>query len=145
MNFIYFIQFNFTSLHKKIENLNKHHWSLFEDYVFFHFHKTFGNKWSALKLFLWDRSDNNLKNNFYSNLRKTLRRYIKNNIRFSILNIFFLYFFFTLSYFNLDDMKEKLKGYYSLNYIRDKIIEKENWSKNLIDLEEVNLKQIINK
>jgi hypothetical protein len=145
LNFIYFIQFNFTSLHKKIENLNKHHWSLFEDYVFFHFHKTFGNKWSALKLFLWDRSDNNLKNNFYSNLRKTLRRYIKNNIRFSILNIFFLYFFFTLSYFNLDDMKEKLKGYYSLNYIRDKIIEKENWSKNLIDLEEVNLKQIINK
>jgi hypothetical protein len=42
-------------------------------------------------------------------------------------------------------MKEKLKGYYSLIYIRDKIIEKENWSKNLLDLEDINIKEIINK
>ena len=117
--------------------MNKHHWSLFEDYVFFHCHKTFGNKWSALKIFLWDRSDNNLKNHFYSNLRKTLRRYIKDKIKFSI------YFKFLNFLKNLADLKEKLKGFYSLNYIRDKLIEKENWSKNLIDLEDVNLKEII--
>ena len=71
-----------SSLNRKIEDLNKHHWSLFEDFVFFYCHKTFGNKWSALKIFLSDRSDNNLKNHFYSNLRKTLRRFIKDKIKF---------------------------------------------------------------
>jgi hypothetical protein len=67
----------------KSEALNKLNWTTIEEYTFFESHKILGNKWSSITKFLPYRSDNNLKNHFYSNLRKSLRRFMKEKFNYS--------------------------------------------------------------
>jgi Myb-like DNA-binding domain len=80
---IYLPLFVYLRTKPKPEALNKLNWSITEEYIFFESHKILGNKWSSITKFLPDRSDNNLKNHFYSNLRKTLRRFIKEKFNYS--------------------------------------------------------------
>ena len=54
-----------------------------------------------------------MKNHFYSNLRKTLRRFIKEKLNYSKFNFNIL----------IDEIKEKIKAYYSLIFIKDKILD----------------------
>ncbi len=59
-------------------------WSLIEEYIFFQQQKIYGNKWARISKFLpgrynlnKHRTDNNIKNHFYSSLRKNSKRLLK--------------------------------------------------------------------
>jgi hypothetical protein len=78
-------------------NLNKKKWSTDEERIIFDAHKQYGNKWKKIAQLLENRSDNAIKNQFYSILRKGLRRVNKllgdrkstqmvKNIRTSVLS-----------------------------------------------------------
>ena len=55
-------------------NINKKEWTIEEERIIFQAHKQFGNKWADISKHLEGRTDNSVKNHFYSTLRKSLRR-----------------------------------------------------------------------
>lgn len=54
--------------------INKQAWSIEEQRRLFAAHKTCGNKWSEISKLFPGRTDNCIKNHFYSTLRRTLRK-----------------------------------------------------------------------
>ncbi|CAG9330768.1 unnamed protein product [Blepharisma stoltei] len=54
--------------------INKDDWSLEEELILFENHEGLGNKWAEISKFLPGRTDNSIKNHFYSTLRKQYRR-----------------------------------------------------------------------
>ncbi|OMJ82142.1 hypothetical protein SteCoe_17216 [Stentor coeruleus] len=53
--------------------INKNGWSLEEEIVLFSIHAKLGNKWAEISNYLTGRTDNAIKNQFYSTLRKQYR------------------------------------------------------------------------
>ena len=58
-------------------NINKGVWSEKEENILFSTQLKIGNKWSELAKLLPGRSENDIKNHFYSKLRKYLRKICK--------------------------------------------------------------------
>ncbi|CAG9313324.1 unnamed protein product [Blepharisma stoltei] len=58
-------------------NVKKDHWTFDEEKIIFDYQRANGNKWSELTNLLPGRSDNAIKNHFYSTIRKNLRRFNK--------------------------------------------------------------------
>ena len=58
-------------------NVNKKYWDDNEEAILLIKHLEFGNKWSEFVKFLPGRSDNCIKNHFYSKLRKFIRKILK--------------------------------------------------------------------
>ena len=54
--------------------INKLKWTIEEERKIFDAHKIYGNKWKVIAKNLDNRTDNSIKNHFYSILRKGLRR-----------------------------------------------------------------------
>ncbi|CAG9314822.1 unnamed protein product [Blepharisma stoltei] len=57
--------------------INKEAWTKEEEKILFEYQQIYGNKWSEIARYLPGRSDNSIKNQFYSTVRKNLRRYNK--------------------------------------------------------------------
>lgn len=53
--------------------INKETWSLQEEITLFSYHSKLGNKWAEISNYLPGRTDNSIKNHFYSTLRKQYR------------------------------------------------------------------------
>lgn len=64
----------FNHLEKEI---NKKNWTAEEEKILFEKAKEFGNKWSEIAKYLNNRTDNCIKNHYYSSLRKKIRRLLK--------------------------------------------------------------------
>jgi hypothetical protein len=53
--------------------INKENWTLEEEITLFSMHAKLGNKWAEISYYLAGRTDNSIKNHFYSTLRKQYR------------------------------------------------------------------------
>lgn len=54
--------------------MKKTKWTEEEEFKLFEIHKIYGNKWKEISQELPGRTDNDIKNRFYSTLRRSLRR-----------------------------------------------------------------------
>ena len=55
-------------------SVNKSKWTQAEQEKLFEIHKDYGNKWKQISAHMEGRTDNDIKNRFYSTLRRSLRR-----------------------------------------------------------------------
>lgn len=56
-------------------DIKKNTWTKEEENLIFKYQRIIGNKWSEIATYLPGRSDNSIKNHFYSTVRKKLRNY----------------------------------------------------------------------
>ena len=89
-------------------NINKGNWNEKEEKILFYTQLKIGNKWSILSKLLPGRTENDIKNHFYSKLRKYLRKICKEIKNSELL-----------------ERKRINSSYYSSNTIY-KLIQKEN-------------------
>ena len=54
--------------------INKQSWSEKDEQAMFEAHQKHGNKWTLIAALFEGRTDNDIKNHFYSMLRRSLRR-----------------------------------------------------------------------
>ena len=54
--------------------INKSAWTDEEERILFQCHQEYGNKWKSIAAHLRGRTDNDIKNKFYSSMRKKLRK-----------------------------------------------------------------------
>ena len=64
-------------------------WTDTEEYLLIESHKVQGNKWAEISKIMPGRTDNNIKNHFYSVLRKLISRVSKNEMGPELSNSFF--------------------------------------------------------
>lgn len=68
----------YTRWHNHLEpSINKNSWNEGEEAILLVKNKLYGNKWSEIANYLPGRSDNCIKNHFYSKLRKFIRKILK--------------------------------------------------------------------